>query len=231
MGPAPYDLVAPILKKMSAKQLAEIEKKSPQIKAHSEEIWKKFLERDFGDRPMPAGRFRRTYIVYFKEKEAHLKDASIRLRESMERLKQEKAARTITSLEVDPMAAKARAKRKMAATSPAGSKLIQRAMQTARAKGPIHSNKNIKFSSSCASSSPSRAVTSSPVNSIYPLKRPGSTGEASPPKRAAMEPERERSKKAALPESNNGRAAGPSDIGKPKPPTRKVPSIFLTPKR
>lgn len=147
VGTAPFDLVAPILKKMSAKQLVEIENKSPQIKHHSEQVWKKLVERDFSDRPMPSSKFRKTYIRYFKEKEAHLKDASVRLRESMERLKQERAARTITSLEVDPMAAKAHAKRKLASTALPGSKLIQKAIQTARSKGPIYSSKNIKFSS------------------------------------------------------------------------------------
>jgi RNA polymerase II transcription factor SIII (Elongin) subunit A len=238
VGTAPFDLVAPILKKMSAKQLAEIENNSPQIKTHSEEVWKKLLERDFGDRSMPTSKFRKTYIKYFKEKEAHLKDASVRLRESMERLKQEKAARTITSLEVDPMAARAQARRKMTSNAPAGSKLIQKAMQTARAKGPIHSNKNIKFSSNVGLASTSGSSLHSG------LKRHNSVQNINPTqakRQQTISGMRERTSNGQISDrplkseisvvqSHAAKSEVEETHVKPKP-IRKVPNIFLTPKR
>jgi hypothetical protein len=149
VGDAPYDLAQPILKKVSAKQLAEIESNCPQIKLRSEEIWKLFIMRDFSDRPVPTTKFRKTYAKYYREKEAHLKDASVRLKEGLEKFKQEKASRTITTIrsEDDPLAARARAKRKASSAAPPGSRLIQKALQAARAKGPIFSSKSIKFSS------------------------------------------------------------------------------------
>lgn len=145
VGDAPYDLVEPVLRKMSAKQLVDIEKNSPQIKVRSDDLWRRLIMKDFPDRPVPQSRFRKTYSKYFKEKEAHLQNASIRLREGMKKFEEEKAARTITSLEVDPRAAKARAKFKSSSAAPSGSRLIQKAMQSARTKGPMFSNKNIQF--------------------------------------------------------------------------------------
>ena len=121
---------------------------SPHIKLRSEEIWKHFITRDFADRPVPASHFRKTYVRYFKEKEAQLKDASIRLRESMEKLKKEKESRTIIPLEIDPRAARSNARRKAAPSAPSGSRLIQKAIQSARAKGPLFSPKNTQFAKS-----------------------------------------------------------------------------------
>ncbi|ANB13762.1 hypothetical protein AWJ20_4707 [Sugiyamaella lignohabitans] len=132
---------------MSARQLSDIEKKSPQIRSRSDELWKLFITRDFPDRPVSESHNRRAYAQYYKEKEAHLKNASSRLRESLEKIKQEKASRTITSLEVDPQSLRAAARRKASSSAPAGSRLIQKAFNSARTKGPLFSSRNTKFAS------------------------------------------------------------------------------------
>ncbi|KAA8897722.1 hypothetical protein TRICI_006685 [Trichomonascus ciferrii] len=163
---------------MSAKQLIEIERNSAQIKARSDEVWRRLVMKDFPDRPVPTANFRKAYVKYFKEKEKHLQNASIRLREGMKKLEEEKASRTITSLEVDPRAAKARAKFKASRAAPSGSRVIQKAMQSARTKGPLFSSKNVQFStihpprsSTTAQqpkpTSPSKSTRSSPSKRPY----------------------------------------------------------------
>lgn len=134
----------PILRRITAKQLVMIEKNCPQIRSRSQELWKSFIIRDFGDRPLPDGQYRKTYVKYFREKEAQLEDASTRLRESMNKFKKEKEARTITSLEVDPLAERVR-KRRIMSHGPPGSKMIQKAYQTARSKGALFSSRNMRF--------------------------------------------------------------------------------------
>lgn len=176
VGDAPYELVEPILRKMSAKQLIEIERNSAQIRARSDDVWRRLVMKDFSDRPVPTANFRKAYVKYFKEKEKHLQNASIRLREGMKKLEEEKAARTITSLEVDPRAAKARAKFKASRAAPPGSRVIQKALQTARTKGPLFSSKNVQFTtihpprSSTNTQQQSQTKTESPSKS--PTKRP-----------------------------------------------------------
>ncbi|CAN6674404.1 hypothetical protein TRVA0_053S00166 [Trichomonascus vanleenenianus] len=142
VGDAPYDLVEPILKKMGHEQILRIEEQSPQIEQRSDSVWKHLIQRDFRHRPLPPDGYRETYLQYAKEKEVDLKNASQRLRASMQKFNQEKASNTIIALETDPLAARARAKQK-AKTHP-GSKLIQRA-RTNALNNRIFSPKNIKF--------------------------------------------------------------------------------------
>lgn len=132
------------MRRITAKQLVMIEKNCPQIRSRSQELWKAFIIRDFTDRPLPDGQYRKTYVKYFREKEAQLEDASTRLRESMDKFKKEKEARTITSLEVDPLAERVR-KRRIMTHGPPGSKMIQKAYQTARSKGAVFSSRNMRF--------------------------------------------------------------------------------------
>lgn len=167
VGDAPFDLVMPILKKMPAWQLDEIESQCPHIRKRSGELWKRLIGKDFADRPMPASEFRHNYRKYYKEKQAHLKNASLRLREGMQKLEQEKASRKITPLEVDPLAARARARYKASKAAPAGSRLIQRAIQEAKSK-PVFSSKNVQFTSTgtggISSIHPPRLPTKRPID-------------------------------------------------------------------
>lgn len=162
---------------MSAKQLIEIERNSTQIKTRSDDVWRRLVMKDFPDRPVPTANFRKAYVKYFKEKEKHLQNASIRLREGMKKLEEEKASRTITSLEVDPRAAKARAKFKASRAAPPGSRVIQKAMQTARTKGPLFSSKNVQFTTvhpprSSTNAQQPKSVSPSKSAPNSPTKRP-----------------------------------------------------------
>lgn len=78
-----YDLVRPMLSKMPAKQLADIEQRSPQIEARSDELWRDLILREFVDRALPEDRgsnvYRETYYRFQADKEHQLDLARERL--------------------------------------------------------------------------------------------------------------------------------------------------------
>lgn len=160
VGDIRYELIKPILKRMAPKQLAQIEDKSPHIKSKSGELWRDHIKTDFHDRPLPPPsepltNYRKLYGKYYKQKQRMLNEASARLRESTQRFQKEKASRTISTLEVDPRATQIAIRKKASSSStPSGSRLINKAWATAKAKGPVFSQKNTRF-----------------VNSANPTKR------------------------------------------------------------
>ncbi|ODQ63169.1 hypothetical protein NADFUDRAFT_53442 [Nadsonia fulvescens var. elongata DSM 6958] len=119
VGDTPFGLIEPLLRKVSASQLDEIERNSPHIRPYSETLWKTLVIRDFPDRPIPqltttsfsslaaSGKkqsYRALYRRYYKDKETHLKKVHDRLKSGFETLRAERSAKTITTLDVDPMA-------------------------------------------------------------------------------------------------------------------------------
>lgn len=149
----PFQLVEPILKRMPAKQLYEIEQKCPQIQSASQQLWKDLIMRDFSDRPVPESHFRKVYGKYYKERQEHLKTASQRLRETTERLKREREATKITSLAVDPRAARSTARYKASKAAPPGMRAVQKAFADVKMRGPRFSSGNLRFKSGVATGS------------------------------------------------------------------------------
>lgn len=50
VGDAPYNLIRPILRKVQAEQLLQIERNSPHIEQKSQEVWEYFIRRDFQEK-------------------------------------------------------------------------------------------------------------------------------------------------------------------------------------
>lgn len=136
---------------MTASQLSKIESNCPQVVGKTEDIWRALITKDFPHMVIPRSNFRKTYDKYYKEQQKQLNDASIRLKQAMKRLEQEKASTTITALEVDPISLKrANRKRGYGSSSGAsgvqgGSSIMKKALQSARSRGPIFSKKNVQF--------------------------------------------------------------------------------------
>lgn len=127
VGATPFHLLVPVLRKMNAKQLGQIEELSPQITPESDELWINLVSKEFPDRPILANntgtsnsRSKRSNVVaaaasgrpllfcdmpmkslYFKysdERESFREDSAERLRKITQRLKKEKSANSIVSV-------------------------------------------------------------------------------------------------------------------------------------
>ncbi|CUM67828.1 uncharacterized protein PRCAT00005535001 [Priceomyces carsonii] len=107
VGGTPFHLLRPVLMKMSAKQLNQIELQSPQIMPFSDELWPALIEREFPDRPpISKGKMRQSqempnktlFYRYDKERELLRNDSAQRLRKMTEKLKKEKSANSIVSV-------------------------------------------------------------------------------------------------------------------------------------
>lgn len=122
VGATPFRLLLPVLWRMNAKQLAQIEELSPQITPESDEVWAHLVSKEFPDRPVVASggktkNNRRAGVVgtshtlmfsdmpmkslyhrYSDERESFREDSAQRLRKITERLKKEKSANSIVSV-------------------------------------------------------------------------------------------------------------------------------------
>ncbi|OBA20912.1 hypothetical protein METBIDRAFT_27289, partial [Metschnikowia bicuspidata var. bicuspidata NRRL YB-4993] len=112
VGDTPYHLVQPILKRLNAKQLALLEKNSPTVTPHSDELWGGLIEKDFPDRPynpaklrlLPSGENaqmpkRALYQRYLSEREQFLATSADRLRKMTEKLRKQKSQNSITTVQ------------------------------------------------------------------------------------------------------------------------------------
>lgn len=125
VGATPFHLLIPVLRRMNAKQLGQIEDLSPQITPDSDELWTNLVSKDFPDRPIlansiraskvkstranvvvPAGRtlqfcdmpMKSLYFKYSDERESFRQDSAERLRKITQKLKKEKSANSIVSV-------------------------------------------------------------------------------------------------------------------------------------
>lgn len=125
VGATPFHLLVPVLRRMNAKQLGQIEELSPQITPDSDELWTNLVSKEFPDRPIlansiraskvkskranmvvPAGRalmfcdmpMKSLYFKYSDERESFRQDSAERLRKITQRLKKEKSANSIVSV-------------------------------------------------------------------------------------------------------------------------------------
>lgn len=127
VGATPFHLLIPVLRKMNAKQLGQIEELSPQITPESDELWTNLVKKEFPDRPILANNIGSTknkskrssmvatavagrpllfcnmpmkslYFKYSDERESFREDSAERLRKITQRLKREKSANSIVSV-------------------------------------------------------------------------------------------------------------------------------------
>lgn len=111
VGSTPFHLLRPILQKMNAKQLQQVEAKSPQIMPESDVLWSALIEKEFPDRPLivrprklggtkvfDSMPMKSLYYRYSDDRESFRKDAEERLRRITHRLKIEKSAKSIVSV-------------------------------------------------------------------------------------------------------------------------------------
>lgn len=109
IGQTPFHLVQPILKKMSSKQLNQIEENSLHLIPNSDAIWINLIEKDFPDRPLyqPKNINKKSdelmpnkslYFQYLKERELFRIDSTKRLRNITEQLKLKKSKNSIVSV-------------------------------------------------------------------------------------------------------------------------------------
>ncbi|EDK37916.2 hypothetical protein PGUG_02014 [Meyerozyma guilliermondii ATCC 6260] len=103
VGDTPYHILKPILCRMSARQLDQIESKSSQIIPYSDQLWPNLISRDFPNRPLASRSLVDTpmphkalYFKYLSEREALQRDSAQRLRSMTQRLRQEKSKNAIT---------------------------------------------------------------------------------------------------------------------------------------
>lgn len=108
VGNAPFHLLKPVLKRMSVKQLKQIEQQNPHLEPESDVLWVSLLKKEFPDRPanitsialgphetMPH---RALYFKYENERELFRKDSAARLRNMTEKLKKQKTANSIVAV-------------------------------------------------------------------------------------------------------------------------------------
>lgn len=111
VGSTPFHLLKPILQKMNAKQLQQVESKSPQIMPESDTLWSALVEKEFPDRPLTVRPrklggtkgfdsmpMKSLYYRYSDDRDSFRKDAEERLRRITHRLKIEKSAKSIVSV-------------------------------------------------------------------------------------------------------------------------------------
>lgn len=111
VGATPYHLVRPILKRLNAKQLAQLEENSPSVTPELDELWVLLLQKDFPDRPVHVGPKRRLvagdqsampnkqlYGRYCDEREAFRATSAQRLRRMTEKIQEEKSKNSITPI-------------------------------------------------------------------------------------------------------------------------------------
>lgn len=111
VGNTPFHLLKPILQKMNAKQLQQVEAKSPQIMPESDMLWSALVEKEFPDRPLTVRPrklggtkgfdsmpMKSLYYRYSDDRDSFRKDAEERLRRITHRLKIEKSAKSIVSV-------------------------------------------------------------------------------------------------------------------------------------
>ncbi|CCE79354.1 Piso0_001411 [Millerozyma farinosa CBS 7064] len=111
IGSTPFHLLKPILQKMNAKQLQQVESKSPQIMPESDILWSALVEKEFPDRPLTVRPrklggtkgfdsmpMKSLYYRYSDDRDSFRKDAEERLRRITHRLKIEKSAKSIVSV-------------------------------------------------------------------------------------------------------------------------------------
>lgn len=108
IGQTPFHLVQPILKKMTSKQLSQIEDNSPHLTPYTDSLWIDLIEKDFPDRPLYQSRTlardnglmpnKSLYFQYLKERELFRIDSTKRLRNITEELKLKKSKNSIVSV-------------------------------------------------------------------------------------------------------------------------------------
>lgn len=89
VGTTPFHLLVPVLERMLAKQLRQIESKSPHIITDLERIWRLLIRKDFPDRPevLPTQpSLRQLYAQYVEDREQLRKQSADRLRRMNEKL-------------------------------------------------------------------------------------------------------------------------------------------------
>lgn len=172
MGDTSYTLVRPILRKLKADQLIQVETNSPHIATHSQEIWEYYIRRDFQSKGIneinelrekqneqstatePTSQnpdpnqinWRGVYKKMARDRERHLENASNRLRANIEQINKDRDYWKITQLDHDPKAHRAKARRNLNPQAPIGSRLLHKTFQHANDYGPsIFSPRNVRF--------------------------------------------------------------------------------------
>lgn len=102
VGNARYDIVKPLLARMSARQLSQLEKASPHLMAHSDELWRDLIAKDYPDRVCPTNNHRSGYYRIQKEKESHLGAARERLKRSQRQYEAQREACAIVPITEPP---------------------------------------------------------------------------------------------------------------------------------
>lgn len=102
VGNARYDIVRPILTRMSARQLSQLEQANPHLMAHSDELWRDLIAKDYPDRVCPTSNFRAGYYRIQKEKESHLGAARERLKRSQRQYEAQREACAIVPITEPP---------------------------------------------------------------------------------------------------------------------------------
>ncbi|ODV91602.1 hypothetical protein CANCADRAFT_73119 [Tortispora caseinolytica NRRL Y-17796] len=156
VGEAPYELMEPILCKMSAPGLEAIEKASPQLRDRTDPLWKALLVRDFPTKDIPSTNFRSAYAKNHKEKQRRLKSVSQKLRASTESLNEQKSMMKITPLDDIPLSIKrAELARKLSNTPKKNLSIMQKARMEVRdnlrSRSKVHKPIRVTASSVIAS--------------------------------------------------------------------------------
>lgn len=108
LGDIQYHIVKPILRKMNAKQLSQVEDNCHQLMPMSDELWYELLRRDFPNRPIqlkkqlidgPRMPSKGLYQTYSEEQESFRKDSTERLKRMTNKLKMQKSKNSVIEVE------------------------------------------------------------------------------------------------------------------------------------
>ncbi|KAK9471983.1 RNA polymerase II transcription factor SIII subunit A-domain-containing protein [Dipodascopsis tothii] len=149
IGNTPYDLVRPILSRLSPEQLRIVERNSPHVRKQSLELWKKHLSKDFPHDVPSSGNPRKAYAILEEQQKSKLADASSKMQRFYAALEKEKSSRSIISLEKDPIGLLNKRKRLMGFGSTPSKKsmsIVKRARYEAKAN-PLFAKSNPQFAS------------------------------------------------------------------------------------
>ncbi|KAK9367837.1 RNA polymerase II transcription factor SIII subunit A-domain-containing protein [Lipomyces kononenkoae] len=163
VGDIPYDIIKPVLSRMTPSQLIAIEQKSPHIIPESNELWEGFLRRSFSEEEIKdvtarkVRDVRKQYFMLLEARRLRLKKTSEKVKAQYEALEREKAQKRIVTLDIfeDPMEAQRRKKRLLQHSSAAALKkmsVVKRARMESMSN-PIFSSDNIKITSTANNAS------------------------------------------------------------------------------
>ncbi|KAK9447832.1 RNA polymerase II transcription factor SIII subunit A-domain-containing protein [Limtongia smithiae] len=177
VGDVPYDLIESVLLMMAPATLLQVEANSPQIRADSDKVWKRLVQRNFSSEerlayPMPPNMGIRDYCRrLLKKRSSKLQKTSQEVRAQYDKIEREKAKNKIVQLDIyeDPQE---QLKRKRKAQKEASQykklSIVKKARIESR-MNPIFSATQKSIASPSRSFSPSSKSSVSLLSSSAPL--------------------------------------------------------------